>query len=122
MRLVVDMNLSSDWVDALRTDGLQAIHWSSLGPESADDGVILDWAREHDAVVLTRDLDFAATISTLGLTSPSVIQLRINQVRPERHMPLVKRALALHRDQLDRGAIITLEEERIRIRNLSSPI
>lgn len=119
MKLVVDMNLSRDWVDALQADGFDAVHWAAVGPESADDDLILDWARDNDALVLTRDLDFAAAISMLDLTSPSVIQVRIRQARPDRHMPLVRRALALHRDDLDRGAIVTIEEERIRIRKLS---
>lgn len=119
MKLVVDMNLSGDWADALQQDGFDAVHWAAIGPEGADDRVILNWARENDAVVLTRDLDFAAAISMLDLSSPSVIQLRIVQARPERHLPLVRRALSLHRDDLDRGAIVTIEEERIRIRKLS---
>ena len=119
MRLVVDMNLSGDWADALQQDGHDAVHWAAIGAESADDRVTLTWARENDAVVLTRDLDFAAAVSMLDLTSPSVIQIRITQARPERHLPLGRRALALHRDDLDRGAIVTIEEERIRIRKLS---
>jgi predicted nuclease of predicted toxin-antitoxin system len=118
MKLVVDMNLSTDWVPALRAVGVEAVHWATIGPQEAGDEAIMAWAHANEAIVLTRDLDFAARLTMRGLASPSVIQLRIDQVRPERHLSLVQRALSLHRRHLEQGAILTLEEERVRVRVL----
>lgn len=120
MKLVVDMNLSTDWVPALRGAGVEAVHWSAVGPQDAGDDAIMAWAHANGAVVLTRDLDFAAMLTRRRLASPSVIQLRVEQVRPERHLPLVQRALSLHRHRLEQGAIVTLQEEQVRVRILDS--
>jgi predicted nuclease of predicted toxin-antitoxin system len=118
MMLVVDMNLSTDWIPALRAVGIEAVHWAMIGPPEAGDQAIMAWAHANEAIVLTRDLDFATMLTMQGLVSPSVIQLRIDQVRPDRHLSLVQRALSLHRLHLEQGAILTLEEERVRVRVL----
>jgi predicted nuclease of predicted toxin-antitoxin system len=118
MKLVVDMNLSTDWIPALRTVGIEAVHWAAIGPHDASDEAIMAWAHVNEAIVLTRDLDFAATLTMQGLALPSVIQLRIDQVRTERHLPLVQRALSLYQSHLEKGAILTLEEKRMRVRVL----
>lgn len=120
MKLVVDMNLSLDWVSALRGAGIEAVHWSMIGPPSARDEAIMDWGHANEAVVLTRDLDFGTALTKQGLASPSVIQLRIDQVRPERHLALVQRALSIYRPHLERGAIVTLEDDRVRVRILDT--
>jgi predicted nuclease of predicted toxin-antitoxin system len=81
MKLVIDMNLSPDWAPALRAIDIEAVHWTTIGPDGASDEAIMAWARANDAIVLTRDLDFGAMLTIQGLTAPSVIQLRIDQAR-----------------------------------------
>src|ERR1039457_4201915 len=46
MRLLVDMNLTPRWVHFLRNAEHEAIHWSSVGSNSAKDSEICDYARE----------------------------------------------------------------------------
>lgn len=118
MRLVIDMNLSIDWVAALQEQGVAAVHWSSVGSEDAADETIMDWARANQAIVLTRDLDFGIALTRQALIDPSVIQLRCDQVRLERHAPLVGQVLTEHAVHLDAGAIVTLDNERVRVRIL----
>lgn len=118
MKLVIDMNLSIDWASALNAAGVEAVHWAMIGPQNAHDDDIMAWAHANGAVVLTRDLDFAATLTRQRLASPSIIQMRIEQARPERHMSLMHRALSLHRHHLEQGAVVTLEDERVRVRVL----
>lgn len=31
MKILIDMNLSPDWVDALRSNGFDCVHWSRVG-------------------------------------------------------------------------------------------
>jgi len=114
------MNLSTDWVPALRAFDVEAVHWSTIGPQEASDRTIMTWARTNEAIVLTRDLDFATLLTLERRSLPSVIQLRVDQVRPERHLPVVQRVLSLHRIHLEQGAIITLQDERVRVRVLGS--
>ena len=78
------------------------------------------WAQTQDAVVLTRDLGFGAIVTLLGLRSPSVVQLRMKQVNVERDASRVRRTLSLQYEQLARGAIVTLDPERVRVRRLAT--
>jgi predicted nuclease of predicted toxin-antitoxin system len=44
LRIVVDMNLSPEWIPALEKDGWQAVHWATVGDPRADDATIMVWA------------------------------------------------------------------------------
>ena len=47
VKLLVDMNLSPSWVGRLAGHGLEAVHWSTIGPATAPDVEILTWADER---------------------------------------------------------------------------
>ncbi len=119
MKLVVDMNLSTDWVPALRAVGIEAVHWTEVGAQEAEDAEIMAWALANGSIVLTRDLDFAAALTMQGRSAPSVIQMRMAQVRPEHHLELVRKALSRYQVHLEQGAVVTLESDRIRVRVLT---
>src|SRR5258708_20664817 len=57
MRLLIDMNLAPRWVPSLVLTGHDAVHWSTLGPIDAADSTICKYARDHDFVLITNDLD-----------------------------------------------------------------
>jgi predicted nuclease of predicted toxin-antitoxin system len=40
-KLVIDMNLSVEWVAELAQHGWSAIHWSTVGDERAEDSAIM---------------------------------------------------------------------------------
>ena len=42
IKLVIDMNLSPDWVPVLSGHGWQAIHWSAVGDPRASDRTIMN--------------------------------------------------------------------------------
>jgi len=48
IKLLIDMNLSSQWVEALERNGWHAVHWSTVGDPRAPDRVMVDWARVND--------------------------------------------------------------------------
>ncbi len=58
MKLLIDMNLSPDWVPIFEREGWNALHWSSVGNPRASDSEIMEWARANAFVVFTHDLDF----------------------------------------------------------------
>jgi predicted nuclease of predicted toxin-antitoxin system len=118
LRILVDMNLSPDWVEVLRGMGLEAAHWSTLGSSRATDSEILVYAKAGDYVVFTHDLDFGAILAASAASSPSVIQVRATDVTPARLGPLVQKALLQYADWLENGALITIEEARLRARIL----
>ena len=87
MKLLIDMNLSPAWAGALQSIGVDAIHWSSIGADSAPDHEIMSWARLNGHVVFTHDLDFGTLLFHTAAAGPSVIQLRAENVRPKDMLP-----------------------------------
>lgn len=118
MKLLIDMNLSPDWVEVLATEGIDAVHWSKIGPATASDREIMAWAKTSGHIVLTHDLDFGAILAATEADSPSVIQLRFQDIAPERSKHLVLDVLSRFRNELEIGVLISVDEDRARIRIL----
>jgi predicted nuclease of predicted toxin-antitoxin system len=66
----------------------------------------------------THDLDFGAILAVTRAAAPSVIQVRAQDVTPEHLTDLVVRALRQHEAILQQGALITIDEARLRSRIL----
>ncbi len=118
MNIVIDMNLSPQWVGVLQDAGHDAVHWSTIGDPGASDHVILQWAAAHNHVIFTHDLDFGALLAVTEAAAPSVIQVRAQDVLPSCLGPTVVAALRQFRDHLDRGVLITIDAARARARLL----
>ena len=118
MRLLLDMNLSPLWLETLHAAGFDAVHWSSVGRADAADEEILQFAFANHMVVLTQDLDFGILLASTGAGRPSVVQLRSDDVLPERIGRRVVEALRQIDAELDAGALVTIDPKRIRVRIL----
>jgi len=118
MRLVVDMNLSPNWIPALGQQGYAAVHWSSVGNPRADDSTIMAWAIANQHVVFTHDLDFGTLLALTHARGPSVIQLRTRNVLPDHCLNLVVAALQQHSADLSTGALVVVDEATARVRVL----
>jgi predicted nuclease of predicted toxin-antitoxin system len=118
MRILIDMNLSPQWVEVLDRHGWQTVHWSTVGDPRATDRVIMDWARANQYVVFTHDLDFGAILAVTHATGPSVIQVRAQDVLPEHLEGIVTSALQQYEKLLETGALIIVNEGTFRARIL----
>lgn len=118
MKILIDMNLSPDWVKVLAAQGWEAVHWSSIGDIRATDAVIFQWARENTYVVFTHDLDFGAILAATNAAAPSVFQIRVQDVFPPIISKRVIQAFKEYSGLLESGALITLDENRSRVRVL----
>jgi len=118
MRFLVDMNLSPEWVGVLKSAGWEAVHWSTVGNPRAEDREIMAWARGQEHVVFTHDLDFGTLLALTRAGSPSVIQVRTQDVTPAAIGALVVNALRQFEGALEKGALIVLDEARARARIL----
>ncbi|MBL8865739.1 MAG: DUF5615 family PIN-like protein [Planctomycetia bacterium] len=118
MRLLVDMNLSSEWTVELARQGWSAVHWSMVGDPRATDSEIMAWALANDYVVFTHDLDFGTMLALTRATGPSVLQVRGQNVLPEHMGPVVFVALRQHDADLAGGAIVVVDEKKLRVRVL----
>jgi predicted nuclease of predicted toxin-antitoxin system len=118
MKLLIDMNLSPEWIPVLEKSGFEAVHWSSIGEFNAPDDTILSWARSNDYVVFTHDLDFGAILAATKTDSPSVLQVRTQDINPHHIGDLVISVLKQFQEHLLRGALISVDEEKSRVRIL----
>lgn len=118
MKVLVDMNLSPDWCGVLRQQGWEAVHWSAVGDPRASDRTILDYARQHGYTVFTHDLDFGAILASTRSNAPSVIQVRAQDVMSNVFETMVVYALRQFQNQLENGALVIIDESRVRARVL----
>jgi predicted nuclease of predicted toxin-antitoxin system len=118
VKLLVDMNLSPSWTDRLARHGFEAVHWSTIGAATAPDSEILTWANEHGLVVLTNDLDFSAILAASARATPSVVQIRTQDLLSDEVVRTVVHALEAFRDHIERGALLSIDEAGTRVRML----
>lgn len=84
----------------------------------ATDNVIMSWARENGYVVFTHDLDFGVLLALTQAESPSVIQVRTQDVFPEVLAKRLVKVLKEHQTTLEKGALLTVDEAKARVRVL----
>jgi len=118
MKILVDMNLSPDWVPVLKDAGFEAVHWSKLGDPSASDPIVMNHAAAHGYVVFTHDLDFRAILAATHASAPSVLQIRTQDVDPASLAKTVISVLHQCQKHLEGGALISVDESTHRVRIL----
>jgi len=118
IQILIDMNLSPDWVGELTANGWPSVHWSTVGDPKATDHQIMHWARANGYVVFTHDLDFGTMLALTHATGPSVIQVRGQNVLPDHMSPMVTAAMRQHESELAAGALVVVDEARLRVRIL----
>jgi predicted nuclease of predicted toxin-antitoxin system len=118
MKLLVDMNLSPHWIALLRDAGWQAEHWSTVGRGNEPDVEIMAYGAEQGCVVLTHDMDFGAILAATHGEKPSVIQLRMEDVTPQMAGSRVLAALRHMEQELESGALLTVDRRQVRVRML----
>lgn len=118
MKILLDMNLSPQWVNVLEEAGFEAQHWSKLGPSDAPDQEIMAFAARSGFVVMTHDLDFSAILSATQGMKPSVVQIRARLLTPETIGSAIIAALSQTRAELEAGALLTIDTDRSRLRLL----
>jgi predicted nuclease of predicted toxin-antitoxin system len=76
------------------------------------------FAKANDYVVLTHDLDFGAILAATGRDKPSVVQIRARDVSPDAIGTPIIDALRQMTEELDAGALLTVDPNRTRLRIL----
>jgi len=118
MKLLIDMNLPPEWVKVFKRHGWEVLHWSEVGDLDAADHVIMEWARGNGYIIFTHDLDFGAILAITHAKGPSVIQVRTQDVTPGHLEELVVNALRQYESLLEEGALIIVDESKLRARIL----
>ena len=115
MKILVDMNLSPKWVDFLVKNGIEAMHWSSVGSHDASDTEIFTYAKINDFTILTGDLDFGFILAITHGKKPSVIQTRSEILSTDRIGSIVFNAIKLLHDDITRGVLVMIDPRKTRV-------
>jgi predicted nuclease of predicted toxin-antitoxin system len=118
MKILIDMNLSPAWVPVLEEARHTAIHWSTIGALNAPDPEILAWAKGNGYILFTNDLDVGAILAATETEAPSVIQLRAQDISPAHARDLLLSVIKRFAESLLQGALISVDEEKSRVRLL----
>ena len=118
MRLPLDQGLPRSTVDRLRSLGIESVHVGEVNLGRARDDEIIEHAREHGLVVATLDADFHAILALSGAKGPSVIRVRIEGLKAEPLAALLATVVLNCREELDRGALVSVTPGRLGIRTL----
>ena len=98
--------------------GHEAVHWSTIGAPNAPDREIMAWAQANGFVVFTHDLDFGAILASTDAESPSVFQVRAQDISPKNIGNIVISAIKQFEQMLNQGALVSLDKNRARARIL----
>ena len=105
-------------MDVFEDDGHAATHWTSIGEEDASDRTLMQWAKRHEHIVFTHDLDFSAILAASHAAGPSVVQMRMDNVLPSARPQLVLQVFRQFESELEEGAILSVDLDQARIRHL----
>ena len=118
MKIVIDMNLSPEWVSVFEAAGYESVHWSTVGDITATDKTIMKWAVSNGYMVFTHDLDFGTLLAISEADTPSVIQVRTQDVLPSKLGKIVLNAVKQFQSELETGALVTVNEAQAKARIL----
>ncbi|MFB0515072.1 MAG: DUF5615 family PIN-like protein [Candidatus Neomarinimicrobiota bacterium] len=118
MKFLADMPISPKTVDFLKSHGHEAIRLADLGMAGAEDMETVDYARQHDMVILTMDLDFGGLMAQRAWDKPSVVTFRLENPETARINRILQSRLSEIEADLQVGALVTVAEFRVRVRAL----
>lgn len=94
------------------------MHVSDIGLRGAPDQTVLAAVDTDSRILITADTDFGTLLALSGASRPSVILLRRPGRRSAERAQIVLTVLDVVSEALHRGAVVTVESTRIRVREL----
>jgi predicted nuclease of predicted toxin-antitoxin system len=119
VKFLVDNALSPSVSEGLRQYGHDAVHVREYGLQAVDDETIFIRARSEERTIISADTDFATLLALTNEAAPSLLLFRGATTRtPARQLALLLTNLPSLEPALSQGAVVVLEEARIRVRSL----
>lgn len=118
IKFLADMNVSPVTVEQLKNLKWDIIRVSEIMDIRSRDTEILLYAKENDRVIITQDLDFSTLLAISGYKKPSLINLRLEENRPDSVAKRLLMAVAGMENELAEGAVLSVDDVSIRYRLL----
>ena len=119
MKFLVDNALSPAVSAGLRAAGHDSVHVRDYGLQAAEDATIFARAGSEARAIISADTDFAALLAAAQASGPSLVIFRHGLPhRPEAQLRLLLANLPAIESLLARGAVVSLEATRVRVRML----
>jgi predicted nuclease of predicted toxin-antitoxin system len=112
------MNISPLTVEQLRNLEWDVIRVSEIMDIRSKDTEILLYARENDRVIITQDIDFSMLLAISGFKKPSVINLRLEENKPDLATKRLLNVVTAMENELAEGAVLSVDEVSVRYRLL----
>ena len=118
MRFLLDENIPPSLAILLKKQGHEARHVVEIGYTSTPDFKISAFAATSGEIILTHDTDFGTILALSGADKPSVILFRLQATNNLTYINILQQHLPTFADNLLEGALVVIDEEKIRIRML----
>jgi predicted nuclease of predicted toxin-antitoxin system len=118
VKLLLDMGMARSTTALLISQGYDTVHLRDQGLQRLADEAIVEKALSEGRVILTHDLDFGRIVALSRGKLPSVITFRLEDMRAAHVNHYLTDVLARFEDQLRAGALISVNEQKIRVRRL----
>ncbi len=116
--ILLDQGLPRSAASLLRDEGWDVLHTGDTGLSRSTDRQILEFARNEQRVIITLDSDFHTILALTNASTPSVIRIRLEGLRGPDLALLIKKIWPRVEPQIKKGAMVTVTESGIRIRNI----
>jgi predicted nuclease of predicted toxin-antitoxin system len=111
MKLLLDQGLPPLTAELLRGQGIDAIHVSEIGWARTEDTKIIELAQTNSRIIITLDADYHAAIALTSAPSPSVIWIRVVNLRAAEYMEMIIPILTEYNEMLVNGVLVTMRSD-----------
>ncbi|MDO8755429.1 MAG: DUF5615 family PIN-like protein [Anaerolineales bacterium] len=118
MNFLLNMNVDRDMAAQLKKRGHVCRHVGDIGMSRAEDIEIVTEAKRTNEVILTHDLDYGHLLAFSGDKAPSVIILRLRDLRTNEIMSRLDAVWKDVESALMESVIVSLSDKSLRIRTL----
>jgi len=118
LEFLANMNISPLTVEQLKKKGWNVVRISDVMDRGSKDIDVLLYAQKQNKVVITQDLDFSAILAIRGYAKPSLINLRLENPRPDLVSSRIVEVVSAMEKELEEGVVVTIDETSARYRNL----
>lgn len=118
IRLLLDQGLPRTTALHLKGQGWDVLQVGDIGLSKAKDLELIEYAKENGKVIVTLDSDFHAYLAVNNEEAPSVIRIRREGLKALEMAKLIISIWPRIDLAIQRGAMVTVTEESIRVRTL----